>query len=141
MAVVAHAQEHEVKTVVALLAPTEDLAQLGFVSGVGVVVVGVNRMHLRLGDVRVIADDLANLPIVRLLVVEGNAALVDDPEMSAAPRHFAVRGVDHHALVQRHRRRAAREREVKISERAHARFRLTEDVEADGIERLIGVLG
>ena len=56
----------------------------------------------------------------------------------AAPRHLAEKRVDHHALVERHRRRATRERQVEVAERAHARLGLVHDVDAHGLEHADG---
>ncbi len=140
VAIVAHPEQHEVEAVVALLAPAERLAQFVLVERVGVRLVGVDRMDLRLRNARMVDDQLCDLPVVRTLVLERHAALVDDPQMRAPPRHVAERGVDHHALVERHRRRTAREREMEVAEAAHARLRLVDDVEPDRVDRAVRVV-
>jgi hypothetical protein len=137
MAVGTDAEQHEVETVVALLAPAERLAQLALVALAGARGHRDHRMHLLGRNVGVVDDHLLDAPEVRALVLEAHAALVDHPEVRAPPGNRPVARVVHQLLVERHRRLPAGEREVEVAELAHAVEGVRGEVRGQLVEQLV----
>ena len=94
-------------------------------------------MHLLGGDPRVADDDLGDLPEVAHRVVEGDAPLVDHPQVRAGPRQVAVHRVVHQPLVEREGRVAARKRQMEVPELTNAADRMRNEIGRDRVDHRI----
>ena len=139
MAIKTHAEQHEVKTVVTLGAPTECVAEFALVALGGLGRVGKHGVYLLGRDIRVINDHFFDTTEVGEFAFERNTTLVDDPQVRAPPRQNAKARVVHQALVERERSSTAGERQMKVAKLANTIGGMGDQIRGQRVIQVLGV--